>query len=320
MSALEDVPVTTLRPPDLQNLAGQTDEEVLRHHLSHSGISMLLACQRKWGWHYDERLELISKPKPLAMGRAFHKGVELGDPDAGAALLDRPTADQAELDRLVIDQATVRAGVRLYLSQWTSDGVTRELEYRIRLRSPYTGAYSRTFDLLGYADGVIDHGSWLELVEDKFVGQIDKLKVKRVRLDRQVSLECYALWRVTGKPVRKVRYRFVRKPSIKQRQNETVEAFVARLEADYVERPEFYSQQEETFRTDDDLLLTEAELWQWAEQLRQAKHGAIYTRNTSSCGEYGGCPFLDLCAGDPDARALYRVRGEDELQEEAKDR
>jgi hypothetical protein len=31
---------------------------------------------------------------------------------------------------------------------------TREMEYLVQLRNPWTGAYSRTFDLKGYADGV----------------------------------------------------------------------------------------------------------------------------------------------------------------------
>jgi hypothetical protein len=33
---------------------------------------------------------------------------------------------------------------------------TREMEYLVQLRNPWTGAYSRTFDLKGYADGVVD--------------------------------------------------------------------------------------------------------------------------------------------------------------------
>jgi hypothetical protein len=306
---LTDVPILTLRSPDLENHIGKSDAETGHQHLSHSGIGTLLACRRRWGFRYDERLELIAKPKPLAMGKAFHHGIEHGDPVAGANLLDRATSDQDEYDRLLIDKAIVACAVKAYLDRWGRGDGDREVGYRIRLRSPYTGAYGRTFDLLGYADGVTDHGGYLELHEDKLVGSIDKLKVRRVRLDRQVALESYALWRVTGKPVRQIRYRFVRKPSIKRRQKETTEAFIARLEADYVERrDDFYTEEEQTLRSSDDLLLTEQELWAWAEELRQAKAARMYPRNTDSCSDYGGCEFLDLCLGDPDARSLYRTR------------
>lgn len=298
-----------LRPPDLQNLAGQTDEDTGRAHLSHSSIGTMLECNQRWGYRYDQHLELIAQPLPLSMGKAFHKALELGDPMLGANELDRPTVDQADYDKLVIEKATVFAAALGYLSRWPADEqIQREVEYRVRLRSPWTGAYSRTFDLLGYADGVIDHGSYLELAEDKFQSQITVENVRRLKLDRQVGLEAYGLWRTTGKPVRVVRYRITRKPSIRQRQKETVKEFVARLNEDYVQRADWYFMEEQLFRSDDDLLLLEAELWTWAEQLRAAKAAKLYPRNTSSCFNPYRCPYVDLCCGDEDARSLYRVK------------
>jgi hypothetical protein len=312
----------TLRPPDLENLIG-TDTG--RGTLSHSSIGTQLACLRKYGWAYHEQLEPIERARPLGMGAAFAQALALGDPIAGAALLDRETYDQADYDSVLVDKAIVVAAATLYLERYGGDGVPvggvlrprqdevdvryevrREIEYLVRLRSPYTGAYSRTFDLHGRADGIVDHGAYLELIEDKLVGRIDPVSVKKVKLDRQVGLESYALWRITGKPVRVIRYRWVKKPSIKQRQSESVEEFIARLTQDYRERPDFYTHEEQTFRSDDDLLLLEAELWEYAEQRRQAVHSGVWPRNTSSCSDYGGCPFIPLCVGDPDAKHLYR--------------
>lgn len=302
-----------LRPSDVQNLEPQTDAEAGRGHLSHSAITMLLACQRRWGWHYDAGLEQIARPRPLAMGSAFHKAIELRDPVKGAAEMDRPTADQAEYDSLLKDKAIVACAAAAYMARWPEEARTRELKYRIRLRSPYTGAYSRTFDLVGAADGVIDHGAYLELEEDKLVGRIDEITVKKVALDRQLGLTCYALWRVTGKPVRVVRKRFIKKPSIKQRQNETVEQFCARVAEDYEARPDFYAiEPPPSYITSADLLRIECELWVWAEQLRALRRAKVYDRNTSACGDYGGCQYLPLCAGDPDAKALFHVRPERE--------
>jgi hypothetical protein len=131
-------------------------------------------------------------------------------------------------------------------------------------------------------------------------------------LDRQVGLASYALWRVTGKPVRVIRYRWVKKPSIKVRQNETVPAFIERLAADYVARPDFYSEEEQTFRSADDLLEIEAELWDIAEQRRDAMQRGFFVRNTSHCSDFGGCAFLDLCALGDEARSLYRVKAVEE--------
>jgi hypothetical protein len=131
-----------------------------------------------------------------------------------------------------------------------------------------------------------------------------------VALDRQVALESYALWRITGKPVRTIRYRFVRKPSIKQKQNETVNAYIERLEADYVERRDDFYTEEET-----DVPLRRRPVADGGRAVgvggaaaQRAPDRGVYARNTDSCGDYGGCAFLPLCLGDPDARSLYRQK------------
>ena len=313
--------VLELRPPDVVNLAGQ---ETDRDHLSHSSIGTKLNCPKKYDWHYNQRLELIEGPRALGLGKAFQKAIEHQDPEAGVRALREaaPLArDQKQEDRLQIEEATVRAGAKLYLKRWPG-GVdeAREYQYRVRLRSPWTGRPSMSFDLLGYADGIVDAAAGLELIENKFVGQISELGVRKLRLDRQVGLSCYGLWRALGKEVRVVRYRYVRKPSIKPKQNESIPEFCERLEADYADpgRRDFYSHAEDLFRTAEDLALIEAELWEWAEQLRHAKRRGFFTRNTSHCHDFGGCPYIPLCVGDPDAKSLYRERPVRELEEEAK--
>jgi hypothetical protein len=170
---------------------------------------------------------------------------------------------------------------------------------------------------------VIDCGGYLELVENKFVGQIDALTIRKLNLDRQLALECYGLWRATGKPVRQVRYRFTRKPSIKPRKAtakkpaESVDEFIERLEADY--RP-------------------------GAARVLQPRGAAVPLRPGPArdreepvdvggraapgapprplrpghlrCSDWGGCPFIPLCVGDPDARSLYQTRPAHEEDEE----
>jgi len=56
----------------------------------------------------------------------------------------------------------------------------------------------------------------------------------------------------------------------------------------------------------------EAELWQWAAQRRDAARARIFPRNSSHCHDYGGCPFLPLCVGDPDAPSLFKAREKSE--------
>lgn len=344
-----------LRPSDATNLAGQ---DTGRDTLSHSKLSLVLACARKYELHYEKRLELIARPRPLSLGSAFQKAIEFQDPEAGVLALqghdftvfpdgmwvanppEEPVRfySQEQEDQHRIDCATVRAAAALYLRRWPAgSGEAREVEFRVRLRSPWTGAYSNTFDLLGYADGVVDHYNGntyvtnmigeaptpLELIENKLVGRVDALKVQRLPLDRQLALERYGLWRATGRHVQRVHYRWVKKPSIKPRGGrkkdrsdaETIDQFIERLEHDYTEREDFYVHEEQPkWATTEDLLRIEAELWTWAQRLRDMRRQRLADRNTARCTDFGGCQFLPICTGDPDAMSLYRVRPERDVE------
>lgn len=303
LTVLEGLP--ELIPSDKQNLVDQEDREG-RATLSHSSLNTQLACHQRYAYEYVDKIEPIVRSAGLRLGGAFSKALETGDPADGVAKLagEATILTQEDQDKLTTDSAIVTGAATAYLAAY-GRREKREFGYRIRLRNPDTGAYSRTFDLEGYADGLTV--GW-ELIEDKFVGQIQQVAIKRLKLDRQLALECYGIWRATGHEVTDVSYRFTRKPSIKQKKDETVDEFAARVEADYKERPEFYLIEEPITRTADDLVRIEAELWQWAEQRRAAQRARIYPRNSSHCHDYGGCPFLPLCVGDPDAPALYKPK------------
>jgi hypothetical protein len=314
---------------------------------------MFLACHQKYGHHYDARLERIDKRESLEMGKAYQKAIELQNPEAAPMVLDgyepimvkyddqpepifqswQPPVEepyfhtQEAQDRHEINKAIVRAAAALYLRKWPAPvGEQREFEFVVRLRNPWTGHYSRTFDLMGYADGLNDPAGWtnlantppselaklpLKLVENKLVGRVDSVMVQRLPLDRQLQLLRYGVWRAIGRTVGTVHFRWVKKPSIKPRQKESIPEFCERLAADYEERPDFYAYEPPaSYITSADLLKIECELWTWAQQLRDLRRQRIFDRNTSHCSDYGGCDFIPLCSGDPDADHLYRIRPE----------
>lgn len=308
LTVLEGLP--ELIPSDAKNLVDQEDREG-RETLSHSSLNAQLACAQRYAFEYVDRIESVSKRAGLRLGGAFAKALEAGDPEVGAATLEKAafTFTQEDEDNLRKDCAIVRSAAKAYLKRYgLREEGGAEFGYRVRLRNPHTGAYSRTFDLEGYADGLVDQDATFKVIEDKFVGAIDKVSIRRLPLDRQLALECYGVWRATGKMVTDVDYRFTRKPSIKQRKGETVEQFCERLEGDYEERPDFYLVEESFPRSTDDLVRMEAELWEWADQRRRAHRARIFPRNSSHCHDYGGCAFLPLCAGDPDAPALFKAK------------
>lgn len=299
-----------LIPSDAENLAGQSDKDTGREHLSHSAVSTLLACPQKYGFSYENKLEPMARRPALSMGKAFQESIEYGDPEIGYnAIMDdeRFITDQEGENKRMIEATTVRAGSRLYLASYPAQTQSqKEYEYRVKLRNPYTGSYSRTFDLLGYADELAEEGGNLVVTENKFVGQIGALQIRKLPLDRQVALECYGIWRATGREVKKVRYRWTRKPSIKPRKGEAIGDFCQRLELDYHSRPDFYLHEEVIFRSTADLVRVEAELWEWANLVRESRKRSLWSRNTGCCGDFGGCQFIPICLGDEDAAALYQ--------------
>lgn len=283
-----------------------------REHLSVTKLSSWLACPMKFALHYESRLEPVARKESLSLGRAFQQAIEANDPVRGAeAYVSAQTvSSQEDEDAVQIGATVVACAATAYLDKWPApDGEAREFPFRVRLRSPWSGQSSRTWDLLGYADGLRDLGQGWELVENKFVGQITPLSVKRIALDRQLALESYGIWRATGKPVTSVTYRFTRKPSIRPRKEEPVADFMVRLATDYRDRrDDFYTHEERLYFDTSDLLRTECELWTWGEALHRHRGQGFFPRNTSACSDFGGCQFLPICTGDPDALDLYRER------------
>lgn len=305
-----------LRPPEAINLAGQ---ETGRDHLSNSSLNTFLACQQRFAFHYEQRLDPAVTAEPLAMGRAFALVLEHGDPEVGYRHLIEQATEQADkaagnpwvvlpdTEQVEIQATIVREASRAYLDRYGRHEA-REVELRCRIRNPKAGGrYSLTHDLLCRVDAVSDDG--LDLFEDKLSGQIKKHELAaRLKLDRQVSIECYALWRCTGIAPERVHYRITRKPQIRRRQNETHEGYLDRIAEDYATRPDFYLHEEPVTRTEDDFLRLEQELWRWAEQIRESRADGTWPRNTAACEDFNGCRYVALCADEPGAEHQFRER------------
>jgi hypothetical protein len=108
--------------------------------------------------------------------------------------------------------------------------------------------------------------------------------------------------------VENVNYRMTLKPAIRQRQNESHDAYLDRIAEEYATRPDHYLVEEVATRSHDDFLRLEQELWEWAEQIRRARRVGVFPRNTGACHDFGGCKYLALCAGEPGAEHQFRVR------------
>lgn len=309
-----------LRPPERINLAGV---ETGRGHLSQSALKTFLTCQQQYSYHYEHNLAPAITSTPLAIGRAFAQALEEGEPEAAARLIKAESAIESERaagspwivapDTRDVETNAVTAteAARCYLTQYGQHG-TREVELRARVRNPAVGGrYSHTHDVMARLDSL--SSDYHTIYEDKFVSQIPRANLaSKVRLDRQVQIQAYLVWRVYGVLVTEVRYRMTLKPAIRQRQNETFEEYLARIATEYATRADHYLAEEVVHPTLDDFLRLERELWRWAEQIRESRKDGTWPRNTGACHDFGGCRFLALCAGEPGALNQFVEREQKE--------
>lgn len=304
-----------LRPSEGVNLAGQ---DTGRDHLSNTQLDKLLACQQRYALHYEARLRPAVIPVPLELGIGFAHALEVGDPQAGfdRVISDRKNEAEAAAGNIwvklpsqeetEIGATIVLAASSIYLERYGQHNQTREVELRARIRNPAVGGrVSPTHDLLARVDAIDTEARIL--IEDKLASSQAKSSLeRRVRLDRQVSIECYLLWRCLGWSPERIHYRMTLKPGIKRRQNESHDEYLARLVADYQARPDFYLVEEPPVTRDHaDFLRLEQELWRWAEMVRDARRDGIWPRNTAACQDFGGCRYAPLCCGEPGAEHQF---------------
>jgi hypothetical protein len=237
--------------------------------------------------------------------------------------------DYAELE---VERVKIGCMLTKYLMKYGIDQ-RREVEFYLPLRNPRTKRTSRAFQIGGKIDGVIVQGpKHVAIVEDKFVGQIQKVMIERLELDDQTCeyVDAFASKGWTAD----VWYRHTRFPSINPKPpreyktkddypGETLDEFAERLLADIDERPEFYL---------DEQILPAAQLhledyrrgrWGTAQQILLARRTVgtelepySFPKNPSRCWEYGGCEFIPMCCEWPGFEDLYvEVEDNPELSE-----
>ncbi len=278
--------------------------------LTYSRLRLRLNCPFAEHLRYDLGLAPKSSSAPRLLGSAVHKGLETGSITEALAVFDAVQPfTQEQQSALDLDMATCRA--MLYGAQQAFaplEDLQTEQCFSLPIINPETDAASRSFVLSGKVDGVCTLGGESWLVEYKTASSVDRQYISRLRLDGQVTTYLYAMQRVLDKPLAGVIYRIIRKPSIRQTQKETFEAFCDRLEADYRDRPEFYFIEERLYRSQEDLDLFEAELWDITQRMLWERQRDVYPRNTARCTDFGTCEYMPICLQEAGCEARYERR------------
>lgn len=189
--------------------------------LTNSQMRTFRRCPREHQFAYTLGYRQAAEPEALRFGSLVHHGLE-----AWFRAEDRATAIDAAMSAIAEHSAdpfdTVKAGVMLhgYDVRWRNESmrvIAVEAEFRAPLVNPETGKPSRTFDLGGKLDAVVEHEGQIKLVEHKTTSEDigpGSAYWKRLSIDPQVSTY-FAGGKAIGHEITECIYDVLGKPGIR---------------------------------------------------------------------------------------------------------
>lgn len=249
--------------------------------ISSSKVKCYKACKRQYYFKYVERLEYTIPIQPLEEGKSYHAMIEEMYNTGGFDIAANPKLD-----------AMATAYRKYIYPQFKVKAVEQWFEYPL----------SDNHTLCGRYDGIAEDGC---IVEHKTTSNdVDDEYIYNLQWDEQILNYMLA----SGK--NEMYYTVCKKPTIRQKQNETEEEFFVRCVAWYDEDTEHKIRVIKITRTEKEIaeqkerLISIAEYMDLDENLYNgyseivAKHkkNNVYYRNPSNCTCYGRrCEYSSIC-------------------------
>lgn len=267
---------------------------------SHSRINTFKQCPKMFDYKYNKHLYKIEGDSDsLILGKAFHRGIELGDVGKLEQELDNNNAflnENAETNKVI-----VLAMVEAFFNKFPNHN-EGDIQHEVEIKTTFGG-----HDFIMYADAIIEEPTGIVLREYKTASRIDSTYIDKLKFNDQISRYCLAIENKFGKPVKKIEYYVAKKPLLRLKKDETLEQFRKRLVEKIMDDEESI-QYFELDRTREQLDEELTDLVYDMDTINKTTH---YTKNLSACSCYGNCPYLELCMKQKDAELLYEVREED---------
>lgn len=255
--------------------------------LSISKIKSFKSCRRLYELKYVEGLRPVKNPDALETGKSYHKLLE--ELNKTGSL---PECDYSK------EYAMAKAYEKYIYPHFKVVSAEKWLEYPL----------SNDDVLVGIADAIADDGY---IVEHKSTGaEITEQYEYNLLWDEQIL--AYML--MTGS--RKVHYTVCRKPTIRQKQNETEEEFYQRMVEWYDTDTDSKIRLLEIERTDEEVENFLHELKKMETIMGRKKPN--YYRNTCHCNMYGRrCEYSSVCLNyDPNQQYIDFIREEKEYEQD----
>ena len=251
--------------------------------LSASKIKCYKSCKRAYFFKYIEELVPIQDAEPLVAGKTYHSMIEN---------LDKTGGVEVDVENNPKISAMAKAYEKYIYPKFSVVETEKEFEFN----------FSEDISLVGRFDGVAEDGL---IVEHKTTSaDVDDEYVYNLQWDEQILT--YML--VSGR--NEMYYTVCKKPTIRQKQNETAEEYYERCCAWYAEdtdkkiRVIKVTRNEKEVNTYKTALKYIAKDMQKDEKYKKPKEYTFY-RNCSNCTAYGRkCEYASICL-DYDPKLEY---------------
>lgn len=251
--------------------------------VSISKINAFKACRRLYELKYMENLEPVQKPEALEIGANYHKLLE--------GLNNNGRLPDAERGK---ELAMAKAYEKYVYPNFHVVVTEKQMAYDL-------GHGDR---LVGIVDAIADDG---HIVEHKSTGS-EITEEYEYGLQWNEQILAYML--MTGS--RKVWYTVCRKPTIRQKKDETEEDFFYRMVSWYDTETDSKIRLLEIMRTDEDVSRFKNDLLLILNEIKAAENNKSLYRNTCHCKAWGRrCEYSSICLNyDPKQKYIEFERNE----------
>ncbi len=244
--------------------------------------------------------------KDLAIDR-LEGALRVKEKEDRQMIREKMAGNPEELNQLEENYAMAEGILAPYFEKWTEDFDAVEwVELEKTFAIPYKLRNGKSVTIRGKRDGVVRSRKTgrLQLFETKTKGRIDEDAIMdKLTIDLQVMLYLWSVWKEYGEMPEGVIYNIMRKPQLRQKQQEPMRAFAQRIANDVAIRPDFYFIRYFSPVVESDLKRWVREFDDMMNALVDWYDGKFHYRNSSACSMGGvNCQFLSVCArGDRNA-------------------
>ena len=210
------------------------------------------------------------------------------------------TVNDQGYELLEYNRAMAEAQLPTYFARYSKDFTHRkwvllETEFNIPIKT----RDGIIIPFRGKIDAGFEQDKYFSLFETKTKSIIDtEALMDQLHFDFQTTSYIYAAWKLGHPLARKVLYNVIRRPGLRKRKTETIDAFMERVRKDIIIRKEFYFMRWEIAITQTDIDKFMEEFEDIVTEFHRWYVGKLPNyRNTGSCQtKYGACQYVGVCA------------------------